>query len=434
MSNNSRKIAYDIIYDVKYKKAYSNISINKAFNSSDIDNREKGFVTELVYGTLSRLIYLDSQVEQFLDMRASKLSKQAKIVLEMGFYQLEFMDSVSDFASVDESVKLIKKTDKRSTSLVNAVMRKRAKEGKLNYNGKDLDKTQSLSVEFSISEYIVRRFLKIYKEEFTRELLSSMLEKPSLFIRLNKLKSTEEELLENLELQNIYSKKNDIIDVAYEINGMKNIGLNPLFKKGAFVIQDLSSMIAVKTLNPMPGDNVLDICSAPGGKSFYMADLMNNKGNIDSMDISEHKIQMLKKRADELGINIIKTKIMDATIFNKNMVNTYDKILVDAPCSGFGIIRRKPEIRHKSYDDVKELPMIQYKILSNASKYLKDKGSLLYSTCTLEKKENIELVEKFLQENTDFYLEEEPRELYPHIDNTDGFFIAKLKKDMNKSK
>lgn len=433
MSNNARKIAYDIIYDVKYNKAYSNISINKAFNKNTIDNREKGFVTELVYGTLSRLIYLDYQIEQFLDMRASKLSKQAKTVLEMGFYQLEFMDSVSDFASVDESVKLIKKVDNRSAGIINAVMRKRVKEGKIEYTDKISDKAKSLSIEFSISEYIARRFLKIYKEEFTRQLLSSMLEKPSLFIRLNKLRSTEAELFENLEQQGIYSKKNDIIDSAYEISGMKNIGSNPLFVKGGFVIQDLSSMIAVKALNPLPGDTVLDICSAPGGKSFYIADLMENKGQLDSMDISEHKIQMLKKRAVELGVDIINARVMDATVFNEEMTNRYDKILVDAPCSGFGIIRRKPEIRYKSYEDVNQLPEIQYQILSNASKYLKDTGSLVYSTCTLEKKENIEIVDKFLENNKDFHLEEEPKELYPHIHNTDGFFIAKFKKDINKS-
>ncbi|MBP9562106.1 MAG: 16S rRNA (cytosine(967)-C(5))-methyltransferase RsmB, partial [Acetoanaerobium sp.] len=357
-----------------------------------------------------------------------KLSKQAKTVLEMGFYQLEFMDSVSDFASVDESVKLIKKVDNRSAGIINAVMRKRVKEGKSEYTDKISDKAKSLSIEFSISEYIARRFLKIYKEEFTRQLLSSMLEKPSLFIRLNKLRSTEAELFENLEQQGIYSKKNDIIDSAYEISGMKNIGSNPLFVKGGFVIQDLSSMLAVKALNPLPGDTVLDICSAPGGKSFYIADLMENKGQLDSMDISEHKIQMLKKRAVELGIDIINTRVMDATVFNEEMTNRYDKILVDAPCSGFGIIRRKPEIRYKSYEDVNQLPEIQYQILSNASKYLKDTGSLVYSTCTLEKKENIEIVDKFLENNKEFYLEEEPKELYPHIHNTDGFFIAKLKK------
>lgn len=260
-----------------------------------------------------------------------------------------------------------------------------------------------------------------------------MLEKPSLFIRLNKLRSTEAELFENLEQQGIYSKKNDIIDSAYEISGMKNIGSNPLFVKGGFVIQDLSSMLAVKALNPLPGDTVLDICSAPGGKSFYIADLMENKGQLDSMDISEHKIQMLKKRAVELGIDIINTRVMDATVFNEEMTNRYDKILVDAPCSGFGIIRRKPEIRYKSYEDVNQLPEIQYQILSNASKYLKDRGSLVYSTCTLEKKENIEIVDKFLENNKEFHLEEEPKELYPHIHNTDGFFIAKFKKDINKS-
>ena len=255
-----------------------------------------------------------------------------------------------------------------------------------------------------------------------------MLEKPSLFIRLNALKSDSKELEESLKLEDIDFKINGIIDVAYELSGMKNIGINPLFKKGGFVIQDLSSMLAVKALEPNEGEIILDICSAPGGKSFYIADLMSNKGKIDSMDISEHKIGMLNKRAIELGIDIIKTSVMDATIYNPEMKTKYDKILVDAPCSGFGIMRRKPEIRYKTYEDVKNLPEIQYAILENASKYLKDDGLLVYSTCTLEKKENIDVVEKFLENNSDFYLDKVAKELYPNIDNTDGFFIARLKK------
>ncbi len=428
MSNNSRKIAYDIIYDVKYNKAYSNISLNKAFKNPNIDNREKGFITELVYGTLTRLIYLDAMIDPFLDKKSSKVTKQARVVLEMGFYQIEFMDSVSEFAAVDESVKLVKQTDNRSVGFVNAVLRRRLRKGNL-LELKDIkDKGKRLSVEFSVSEYIARRFLKIYKEDFARELLSSMLEKPSLFIRLNTLKSNKEELEESLRVENLEFKSNDIINGAYELSGMKNIGVNPLFKKGAFVIQDLSSMLAVRALMPTKGDEVLDICSAPGGKSFYIADLMNNNGHIDSMDISEHKIGMLKKRAIDLGIDIITATVMDATIYNNEMKSKYDKILVDAPCSGFGIIRRKPEIRYKTYEDVVDLPDIQYAILENASKYLKDDGLLVYSTCTLEKKENIDVIDKFLKNNADFYLEDEIKELYPNIDNTDGFFIARLKK------
>ena len=428
MSNNSRKTAYDIIYDVKYNKTYSNISLNKAFKNPNIDNREKGFITELVYGTLTRLIYLDSMIDEFLDKKSSKVTKQARVVLEMGFYQMEFMDSVSDFAAVDESVKIVKQTDNRSVGFVNALLRRRLRKGNL-LELKDIkDKGKRLSVEFSVSEYIARRFLKIYKEDFARELLSSMLEKPSLFIRLNALKSDSKELEESLKLEDIDFKINGIIDVAYELSGMKNIGINPLFKKGGFVIQDLSSMLAVKALEPNEGEIILDICSAPGGKSFYIADLMSNKGKIDSMDISEHKIGMLNKRAIELGIDIIKTSVMDATIYNPEMKTKYDKILVDAPCSGFGIMRRKPEIRYKTYEDVKNLPEIQYAILENASKYLKDDGLLVYSTCTLEKKENIDVVEKFLENNSDFYLDKVAKELYPNIDNTDGFFIARLKK------
>lgn len=223
-------------------------------------------------------------------------------------------------------------------------------------------------------------------------------------------------------------EESDLIEDAFYVKNFKNIGGNEFFKKGFFVVQDISSMLAAKELQVNPGEKVLDICSAPGGKTFYMAQIMKNIGLIDAMDISEHKLKLLSDRAVELGIEIINTTKKDATIFDNEMEETYDKILIDAPCSGFGIIRRKPEIRYKEYDDVKELPDIQSKIIENGGKYLKKGGTMIYSTCTLEKKENKDIVNTFLENNPKFSLES-MGELYPNIDGTDGFFIAKIKKE-----
>ncbi len=428
MSLNTRKIAYDIIYDVKYSKAYSNISLNNSLNKYKMEPRDKGFITELVYGTLSRLIYLDYIIESYSSIKLSKMSKSVITVLEMAVYQIEFMDSVTDFAAVDESVKMIKKTDNRSTAFVNGMLR--------SITAKKIDTdveyikelSKRLSIKYSVSEYIVKRFLKTYKEEFSIKLLESLNEKPQLIIRKNNIKAKDNDLEKLLEDYCDRIEPVASMPDSYAVSGLKDIGNNEHFKNGFFAVQDISSMMAVKALDPQPGETILDICSAPGGKAFYIADKMNNKGSIDAFDISEHKIKLLDKMASQLGIKIINSAVKDACVYDEALKDKYDRVLVDAPCSGFGIIRRKPEIRYKEYDDVKDLPKIQLNILLNASKYVKEGGRLVYSTCTIEKNENSKVAEEFLKLHTEFEAEVEMQQLFPHTDNADGFFIAVFKR------
>lgn len=424
----TRKIAFDIIYDVKYNKAYSNIAINKKLKKSDLDYRDRGFITELVYGTLSKLILLDYIIDVNSSISLNKISKSALTAIELSIYQIMFMDSVSGFAAVNEGVKLIKKVDKRASGYANALLRNiSSNKGHVNLEIIK-DKAEKLSVEYSVSKYIVSRFLRIYKEEFTIELLKKLSERPKLTIRTNTLKISSKELENLLIKEGIEVEKSNMIEDAFYIKNLKNIGSNELFQKGYFMVQDISSMLAARELGAEEGEEVLDMCSAPGGKTFYMAQMMNNKGKIDAMDISEHKLKLLSDRASELGIDIINVHKKDATLFDEKMLAKYDKILIDAPCSGFGIIRRKPEIRYKEYLDVKDLPLIQSKIIENAGRYLKPEGTMVYSTCTLEKKENKDIVMAFLENNKGFILED-MKELYPNVDETDGFFIAKIKKE-----
>lgn len=424
----TRKIAFDIIYDVKYNKAYSNIAINKKLKKSDLDYRDRGFITELVYGTLSKLILLDYIIDVNSSISLNKISKSALTAIELSIYQIMFMDSVSGFAAVNEGVKLIKKVDKRASGYANALLRNiSSNKGHVNLEIIK-DKAEKLSVEYSVSKYIVSRFLRIYKDEFTIELLKKLSERPKLTIRTNTLKISSKELENLLIKEGIEVEKSNMIEDAFYIKNLKNIGSNELFQKGYFMVQDISSMLAARELGAEEGEEVLDMCSAPGGKTFYMAQMMNNKGKIDAMDISEHKLKLLSDRATELGVDIINVHKKDATLFDEKMLAKYDKILIDAPCSGFGIIRRKPEIRYKEYLDVKDLPLIQSKIIENAGRYLKPEGTMVYSTCTLEKKENKDIVMAFLENNKGFILED-MKELYPNVDETDGFFIAKIKKE-----
>lgn len=428
MSVDPRKIAYDIIYDVKYAKAYSNISLNRNLNKYKLEPRDKGFITELVYGTLSHLIYLDHIIQAYSSLKLSKMSKSVITVLEMAVYQIEFMDSVTDFAAVDESVKFIKKADNRSTAFVNGILRNIIRK-KLDINVDDIKEvSKRLSIKYSVSEYIVRRFLKTYKEEFTVDLLEALSKRPELIIRKNNIKASNEDLVELLEQDCMKIEPVPSVPDAYAVSGFKDIGNNEYFKKGFFAVQDISSMMAVKALDPRPGETILDICSAPGGKAFYAADMMNNKGHIDAFDISEHKIGLLNNMTLQLGIDIIDSAVKDACIYDEKLRDKYDRVLVDAPCSGFGIIRRKPEIRYKDYEDVKDLPKIQLTILLNAARYLKKDGRLVYSTCTIEKNENQKIAEEFLKLCGNYELDGEMQQLFPNTDNTDGFFIAVFKR------
>lgn len=434
MKKNARRTAYEILFEVKHGKAYSNILLNRLLSKSFYGRQDRGFVTEIVYGTLSRLYYLDFVISLHSERKMSKISKKVLTLLEMGVYQLLFMDGVADFAAVDETVRLTGELDFRSRGFANAVMRaiaaeKEKREPRWMDLSKIKDRKKRLSLCYSVSEYLAGRLLKIYGEDFAEHLLASFYEKPKLFIRSNPLKTTPEKLREKLEAEGVLLEEVSEMEGVFATEGLRGIGEMESFRKGEFSIQDISSMQAVDALDPAAGEKILDLCSAPGGKSFYIAEKMRDIGRIDAMDVSENKLRLLAGRAAELGLGSIRTEVSDASVFRPEMEENYDRVLVDAPCSGFGIIRRKPEIRYKNYEDVAELPGIQRKILRNASRYLKRGGRLVYSTCTLEKKENSDRISDFLAEHPDFGLLGEPRELYPHPDGSDGFFIAVLQKE-----
>lgn len=438
MKKISRQIAYEILYEVKYNKAYSNITLNYFLESHVLTGQDKGFITELVYGTLSRILFLDQMIRQYAHIPLRKLSKSTLLLLEMGVYQLMFMDGVADFAGVNETVDLVKKMDFRGTKFANGVLRSlvRALSKQPEKEKSDLldlseiaEKRTRLSIEFSVSEYLAGRFLRQYGEDFARKLLTSFYESPSLYIRANPLKTTSEELEEKLTSLGVGLYKIPDMSGVYSAKNLKGIGQNPYFRQGFFSVQDLSSMKAVLALDPRPGEKVLDLCSAPGGKSFFVAERMSNQGVLHAVDISANKLRLLEERRDQMGLSMIETQVGDGQILDEKKIGFYDRVLVDAPCSGFGILRRKPEIRYKGYEEVKDLPEIQEQILNNAACYLKPGGRLVYSTCTLEKKENNDQIQCFLDKHPEFALMEEPKELYPHVHGCDGFFISTIRKE-----
>ena len=380
-------------------------------------------------------------------IKLKKLNSNILEILRLGIYQIMFMDKIPERAAVDEAVKLAKEySHKGSVGYVNGVLRNiiRNKEDIKKIDKKD--NVTYLTIKYSHDEELVGRWIELYGFDFTEELLKSNNERPNLNIRVNTLKIDKQDLVKKLNEQGISTKALKYAHDGLMVeNPIKITGIEE-FKKGYFTIQDESSMLVSQIMDPKEGSFVLDVCSAPGGKSTHIAQKMNNRGKIISRDIYPHKLELVRDTSRRLGIDIIEVENFDALKYDENLIEKVDYLLLDAPCSGFGLIRRKPEIKlNRKEEDIESLSKLQYKIIQNVKDYIKVGGFLVYSTCTIEDKENIYLIKSFLKENPNFKLvdiqdriknKEEFStlkdgyiKLFPHIHKTDGFFIAKMIKE-----
>lgn len=442
---NSREIALNILIDINSKGAYSNYSINKYLKEKS-NTKDENLVREIVYGVIENRLYLDYIISKVSKIKLKKIQPTVLEILRIGVYQMAFMDRIPHRAAVNESVELAKKYGNKGViGFVNGILRNfsRKKEELVKVNEKN--KLDFLSIKYSHPKWMVKMWVEEYGLDFTERLLQKNNSNPKLNIRINTLKTNKETLKQILSNNGF-----EIYDAKYAKDGL--IIENPSriteleeFKLGHFTIQDESSMLAAQVLNPREGSVMLDLCSAPGGKATHAAQLMNNKGKIISWDIYEHKLNLVNQNAERLGITIIETEKHDALKFRKDMKEKIDYCIVDAPCSGLGIIRRRPEIKwNRKESDLIDLTAIQKSILNNAKYYVKPGGIIVYSTCTITKDENINIVNEFLEENSEFQLVnfkdllyssknvesamEGKIQLFPNIHSTDGFFIAKLKK------
>ncbi len=418
-----RFIAYKILNKIERDKAYSNIAVDAVLNQNEASSAP--FVCALVYGVLERKLTLDYYLSQVLTQPIKKLNPQVLTILRMGTYQIKYMDKVPVSAAVNESVKLSKKVKCAFASgLINSVLRKIASiEIKLPSTD---NKIYDLSIAYSCPESLVNHFVNDYGYIKAEEILKASVGAVPVFLRVNTLKITAKELAVLLEQEGIIVKSVGNGTTLEVVEGNAVFKTNA-YKKGYFHAQDLASQECIANLAPEKNDVVFDMCAAPGGKSFTMAEMMENQGEIYSFDLYEHKIKLINDGAKRLGIDIINAQIGDASAYNENLPKA-DKILCDVPCAGLGVIRRKPEIKYKDFRFVDKLCELQYNILNNASLYLKDKGVLMYSTCSLSKKENEEVCKRFLEEHKEFknggFVT-----LYPHEKHSDGFFFAKLIKE-----
>lgn len=430
MIDKVREIALKILYKVDKEKAYSNIALNEEINKNMKQLKEKdiGLISEIVYGVTTWRLTLDEIIKKHSKIKLKKISPWIINILRMGIYQIIFLDKIPKSAAVNESVNLAKRYGHNTSSkYVNAILRKVEKRDYEDFFQIE-DNIERISKTTSMPIWIIQKLLKNNSIEKVEQICKNFNIKPKLSIRINCLKNNKKEFEEKLKERNISYIETDNENFLI-LERTKNIENLDLFKNGFFTIQDISAGLTAKVLDPKSGDNILDACSAPGGKTTYLAELMKNDGNIEAWDIHEHRTNFVKQSACRLGIDIINTKVKDASIYDSNFIEKFDKILLDVPCAGIGVIKRKPDIKwQRDIKDILEITKIQTKILENCSKYLKKGGILVYSTCSILKEENEDIVYNFLKENNDFKIIKNGIINITPDKEKDGFFICKLEK------
>ncbi|WP_019138194.1 16S rRNA (cytosine(967)-C(5))-methyltransferase RsmB [Peptoniphilus timonensis] len=427
---NTREKALQIINDVLYKGTFLEESL-EILKNSKIDERDYAFIKEITTGVIRNKTYIDYVIKENSRVKFNRIHKLILSILEMAVYQMYFLDKVPDYSIVDESVNLAKiYGNKGSISFTNGILRSISKKDKVQVKIKD--SIDNLSTFYSHPRFYTEYFYKNYGEDFTKKLLKANNEKAPFTIRINSLKTNKEDLLNKLNELG-YKVLETSFENALNIDNPSGIIDTDLFKEGYFYVQDLGSILVSSFLNPKKDSKVLDLCAAPGGKTSHLSEIMENTGEIIACDKSKGKVKIIKENAKRLGCKNISPIINDARVLNEEFIKNFDYVLVDAPCSGTGLYRKKPDIKwNKNIEDIKELSEIQLEILENAKEYLKVNGFLLYSTCSLSKIENEDVIHKFLNKNRNFKIiklrDKEILKLFPSVDGSDGFSICLLEK------
>ena len=434
-SINARSLAYEVLFTIIQEDGYSNITLNKYFNQYKVEEQDKRFISEVVYGTIKNKLYLEHILKSY---SKGRVKPKVKIILLMSIYQLLYMDKTPNFAIIDEAVKLSKKIAGNITGkFVNGILRNIERNAK-NLELKYKNETEKFCVENSCPKELFDILNKQYGKEKAQSIVVSFNQKSKNSIRYNPLKTTKSDLIEKLGSA---VSESEICEDSLILNKL-NID-NSLFINGYYIIQDEASALVASSIG-LPVDKeykILDTCAAPGGKSLHIASKYFNSSLV-SCDKYIHKLKLIEDNTAKLGISNIEIKEQDATINNSSFNDKFDIVICDVPCSGIGVIKNKPEIKYKITNSyVEEISKLQYQILDNSKKYVKNNGILMYSTCTIDKRENIENINKFLNENKDFKLENISLkssiiktsengvlEILPDEYSCDGFFIAKLRK------
>ncbi len=438
----ARSGAVEILEQVIGEGAYTNIALNKYLRSHEVSDMDRRLLTELVYGTVKAMGTIDWYLRKCVTRPLKQIDKMALNVLRMSIYQLLYMDKIPASAACNEAVNLARHFRHEGTAkFVNGVLRGFLR-NKDSIAFPDAEKYPAdyLSLKLYHPRWLVKKWIKNYGRAEAEALCNFNNSAAPVCLRVNTLAATREEVLAKLQAAGAEVRASKWSEDGIVCDKLPS--LNKVFEqlRNAFYVQDESSMLVAKVLDAKPDEFIIDMCSAPGGKATHIAQLMQNKGKIVAGDVHEHKIKLIQENAARLGITIIDAQLQDATQFNETWEAKADRVLVDAPCSGLGVLRRRAEARwRKEKTDLKIFPPLQLKILNNAARYVKKGGTLVYSTCTIEQAENHYLVQEFLAAHPDWSVEAfahpltgeavEELQLLPHIDGVDGFYICKLRRN-----
>ncbi len=392
-----REICLELLVKVEKNSSFSSIALDNTLSKNrDISDVDRRFISALYYGVIERRITLDAVIGKYSRRPTDKLSCEIREILRMGIYQLLYMDSVPDSAAVDESVKLAKINNQSASGFVNAVLRNFIRDGKKLPDS-------SLSLEYSCPGWLIDMWLRDYGEEVALSILRSSLGRPPTTVRFNTCKFDANDILSELSSDGIEVIPNEVIKDCYNLRNCSTAEKLSAYKKGMLHVQDASCQLCAAELGAKASETVLDVCSAPGGKAFTIAEIMSDKGSLLAFDLHEKRARLITEGAKRLHLDIISASTNNAKLFNDN-IPMADRVLCDVPCSGLGVIGRKPEIKYNysSEDDLSQFPVVQYEILKTSSRYVKRGGTLVYSTCTLNRAENDMLAERFLRENPEF--------------------------------
>ena len=433
----AREAAYRSLLRIEKEGRYSNLEADLVLKAGGLKEKDRALYTRLVYGTIERKLTLDHHLAALCDRPYEKTEAGVKVLLRLGAYQILFSDRIPDSAAVNESVELCKRYHKSAASFLNAMLRRLAREkNALSYPDEGESPVDYLSVYYSVSRGVCALFLEQFGLERCKSLFAAMNENPPLTLRVNTLKTTLSDFTSLLEERQIGYEKTPFAPFGVRVNAPVS-ALQDLFDRGLCFVQDEASQLCADALHAKPGDTLSDCCACPGGKSFGGALHMENEGRVLSFDLHQNKLSLIDAGAKRLGITVLTTACADASKYKEELFESADVLLLDVPCSGLGVLAKKPDLRYKNVEETARLPEIQAGILENACRYLKKGGRLVYSTCTLLERENGDRVDAFLESHPEF--EEAPLDiscggdasrltLFPDIHGTDGFYIAAMVK------
>lgn len=426
---NVRELILNILLEVTRDGEYSHIALKNTLDKYQfLEKQERSFLTRVCDGTLEHMMYLDYVINQFSKIKVNKMKPVIRCILRSSVYELKYMDSVPMSATCNEAVKLAqKKGFQNLKGFVNGVLRNISRNlEEISMPNREKEPLTWLSITYSMPEWILKLWQKQYSLDQIEEILQSFLVPRKTSIRVNTMLTTPEKLIQELEAEQIMVTPHGEIPNALHIEGYDFLGSIPAFEKGLFYVQDVSSMQVALWANPQANAQVLDVCGAPGGKSIHVAELLKGTGMVTSCDLTEYKVALIQENINRCHLTNIQAQQSDARILYSKEIGQKDIVIADLPCSGLGVIGKKPDIKYKMSEKIcEELTALQKEILHNVQNYVRPGGILMYSTCTINPKENEENVNWFLKEHPDFLLERQ-QQVLPKSGENDGFYLARL--------